>query len=116
MFRSCFVALFVLAIAPGCGDATDAPSCANGVLDPGETGVDCGGACGLCPGEVCSADSVCASSLCSGGQCAVATCSDGRQNGTETGVDCGGSCGACGTVQPDTFHGVTTVGPDTTSS
>ncbi len=34
-----------------------------------------------------------------GGGEAVATCTDGIQNGTETGVDCGGSCNACPPVK-----------------
>src|SRR5689334_1199644 len=51
-------------------------SCGNGVQDPFELGVDCGGFCKTaCP--------------------EAPRCDDGIQNGTETGVDCGGSCGAC---------------------
>ncbi len=46
--------------------------CDDGVMDYGESGVDCGGRCGPCPG-----------------------CSDGWQNGGEEGVDCGGPCRPC---------------------
>jgi len=54
---------------PPAADAT----CADGIQNQGETGVDCGGP--NC--QACVAD---------------ATCTDGIQNGDETGVDCGGSC------------------------
>lgn len=46
--------------------------CTNGVRDPEEDGVDCGGPCLPCD-----------------------SCSDGIQNQGETGVDCGGPCGIC---------------------
>jgi hypothetical protein len=46
--------------------------CTNGLQDPGEDGVDCGGPCAPCP------------------------CSDGIQNQGETLIDCGGpNCPAC---------------------
>lgn len=61
-------------------------SCADGIQNQGETGMDCGG-------PNCQ-------------PCAVApTCTDGMQNGDETGIDCGGSCpepcagGMTGTVE-----------------
>ncbi len=47
--------------------------CNNGLLDPGEDDIDCGGDCEPCP----------------------ASCTDGIRNGDETGVDCGGSCDPC---------------------
>jgi hypothetical protein len=51
-----------------------APSCTDGFVNQGETGVDCGGPCGAC----------------------AAMCGDGIQNSDEDGVDCGGSfCGGC---------------------
>lgn len=57
--------------------------CDNGVQDPWEEGVDCGGP--FCP--PCISD---------------ATCNDGIQNGYETGVDCGGPfCEPC-----ETYNGV----------
>ncbi|MCC6213628.1 MAG: hypothetical protein IT376_02080 [Polyangiaceae bacterium] len=46
--------------------------CENGVLDPGEEGVDCGGDCDPC-----------------------ASCTDGVPNGDETATDCGGPCPKC---------------------
>ena len=51
-----------------------APSCSDGIQNGLETGVDCGGSCGICP-----------------------TCFDGQQNQGETGIDCGGPCPSCGT-------------------
>ena len=50
----------------------DADSCLNGRIDPGEQGIDCGGACPACE-----------------------TCSDGIRNQDEAQVDCGGVCPAC---------------------
>lgn len=85
----------------GCPEAAEAPACANNRIDIGETGVDCGGSCGLCPGEACNGDAICASLNCSDGQCAVATCNDGIRNGLESGIDCGGPCSAC-MPAPDT--------------
>jgi hypothetical protein len=49
--------------------------CSNGVVDCGEEGIDCGGACPITCGE---------------------SCSDNIQNQGETGIDCGGPCPACG--------------------
>jgi len=69
--------------------------CSNGVIDGGETDVDCGGSCSqhCALGKVCSAGTDCASNLCAAGKCVAApTCTDGMKNGTETDVDCGGSC------------------------
>ena len=49
-------------------------TCNDGIMNQGETGIDCGGPnCQPCT-------------------TAVVTCSDGIQNGDETGVDFGGSC------------------------
>ena len=48
------------------------PTCSDGILNQGETGIDCGGPCIACP-----------------------SCTDSIQNQNETGVDCGGVCDAC---------------------
>lgn len=48
------------------------PTCSDGILNQGETGIDCGGPCPSCP-----------------------TCSDGIQNQGEYGIDCGGPCPSC---------------------
>lgn len=70
--------------------------CANGVEDPGEEDVDCGGSCGACAGKPCTKPSDCASHVCASQSCQAPSCSDGLQNGTESDVDCGGaSCGKC---------------------
>lgn len=79
----------------GDGGTTVVPSCLNGKLDPGETGIDCGGSCGACNGDPCTKPSDCASHVCTGLSCQAASCSDGLQNGTESDVDCGGSCPKC---------------------
>ncbi len=63
----------------GCGDGTTDPeTCSDGILNNGETEVDCGGPnCDPCGG---------------GGE----TCSDGILNNGETEVDCGGpNCAPC---------------------
>jgi len=73
--------------------------CANGVHDPLETGVDCGGQCpAACDaGSNCILDADCQSGFCNDTQeCEVTSCTDGVQNGRETGLDCGGpSCPTC---------------------
>ncbi|MFO0748099.1 MAG: hypothetical protein U1F43_20945 [Myxococcota bacterium] len=69
--------------------------CLNGVQDPTETGVDCGGTCGACAGEACTTAVTCASHVCDGTSCAAPTCTDTIRNGSETGIDCGGPCPAC---------------------
>jgi|GEM_PF-2937145 len=73
-----FAATFVVS----CGKKDDdedtpptvTPTCADGIMNQSETGIDCGGPCAACP-----------------------SCSDGIQNQGETGIDCGGPCSACGT-------------------
>jgi len=60
--------------------AEEVATCADGIQNQGETGVDCGGPnCQPCTE-------------------ATATCEDGIQNGDETGVDIGGSCAEIITV------------------
>jgi len=74
-----------------------ASKCENGVKDPGETDVDCGGT--MCPGcgltKACQSGADCASHFCNAVSlgCVASQCLDGAKNGTETDVDCGGSCG-----------------------
>lgn len=81
------------------------PACSNGMVDVGETDVDCGGpVCEDCAdGSSCSVGTDCVSKVCPAGFCEAPTCSDGEQNGTETGEDCGGPCPAC----PPTCNGYT---------
>lgn len=70
--------------------------CNNGILDPTETDIDCGGMiCGACTdGSDCSVAPDCESSICDANTCI--SCLDGVQNGDELAVDCGGpTCGAC---------------------
>ena len=61
-------------------------SCGDGLKNGDETGVDCGGACPLCPGT-CNVDADCPGGYCWEGLCV--RCNDGIQNGDEQGVDCG---------------------------
>ncbi len=71
-------------------------ACGNGVQDPGETGVDCGGVCGSCPNAACTKPSDCASHVCVAQTCAAPSCTDGLQNGNESDTDCGGNaCSKC---------------------
>jgi hypothetical protein len=89
-------------------DGICGPCDRDNVQDQGETDVDCGNsACGPCgPGKRCMIPSNCSTHVCNAtgpfpqpcaGQtcCAIATCTDGVQNGDETGIDCGGSCKGC---------------------
>ncbi|MCB9616961.1 MAG: hypothetical protein H6721_24935 [Sandaracinus sp.] len=74
--------------------------CGNGIADPAETDVDCGGElCGPCDdGLVCVADTDCESGICDLGTCV--SCDDAIENGGETDLDCGGDdCAPCGDTQ-----------------
>lgn len=75
----------------GTGAAPD--GCHNEQLDPGETGIDCGGGtCDPCePGSPCGVDVDCTSG-CNAllGICEPLTCSDQEPNASETDEDCGG--------------------------
>ena len=58
----------------------------------------CGGAdCPLClEGEPCTDNDDCYTNYCLNGICAIASCTDGIQNGLETDIDCGGPhCDSC---------------------
>ena len=86
----------------GSKDASADPSdtvdqCSNGILDSGESDMDCGGACSPCAlGKSCGSNTDCASSLCGVGYvCQDAACGNGAQDPGETGVDCGGPCPSC---------------------
>jgi cysteine-rich repeat protein len=92
-----------------CSNTCITATCTDGVLNHGETGVDCGGPCAACapPPPVCGNGVVEAGEQCDDGNavntdsctnaCITATCTDGAQNHGETGVDCGGPCAACTT-------------------
>ncbi len=93
ILTSTFIALSLLFI--GCSDDDTAPiievteTCNDGILNNGETEVDCGGPnCSACPVE-------------------VATCSDGILNGDEIEVDFGGSCAGEITVVGEITENVT---------
>lgn len=75
-----------------------ADPCTDGQRSPGECGIDCGGACGLCAeGVVCGDKTQCASGQSSGFQCVGSTCDNRRADADETDLDCGGatSCDRC---------------------
>jgi hypothetical protein len=70
------------------------PTCSNGVLDPGETAIDCGGNCPPCDdGLKCAVAQDCKSKVCNSSTktCDKASCSDFVTNGNETDIDCGGT-------------------------
>lgn len=69
-------------------------TCRDGILNGGETDVDCGGTCGPCDdGKVCTDENDCQGGRCEANICT--SCEDGALNGDETALDCGGSCGGC---------------------
>ncbi len=80
-------------------DTCEPAACDNGVQETRETDVDCGGVdCPDCPpGSTCNVNGDCDSHVCDPATkiCAVATCTDGEQNGDETDEDCGGPCPGC---------------------
>jgi hypothetical protein len=79
----------------GDGDG-DGDPCSNGNMDPGETGLDCGGTCGPCEdGEGCLEADDCVSLVCLDEICQVPSCDDEVHNGDELLLDCGGSCKFC---------------------
>ena len=79
-------------------EANPEPSCDNGLLDDGETDVDCGGPCPTpcMDDEGCSMPGDCDSGVCEDGICIPASCEDGVHNAAETDKDCGGpDCDPC---------------------
>ncbi len=83
----------------GTGQCNQGASCSNGVKDPTETDIDCGGSCSACPsGKSCSTNTDCQSIYCNPNNiCSTPSCTDGWVNGNEAGIDCGGNCPACQT-------------------
>ena len=84
-------------------DVCKAPTATDGVMNGGETGVDCGGATiagsddapPCANGLACGTGTDCQSAVCQQDKCVLGSCTDGVKNGDETDKDCGGSCGAC---------------------
>lgn len=75
---------------------TGVDPCADEMLSPGESDVDCGGTCPPCgPTKLCSGDPDCASKLCHPqGFCSQPECFNGVYDaGIEWYIDCGGDCG-----------------------
>lgn len=69
-------------------------SCADGLQDGAESGIDCCRVCRSCAADdkspdCCNANDALCSQSCT---TTCGTCSDSAQNGDEEGVDCGGSC------------------------
>lgn len=88
--------------ADECGQDT----CADGLENNGETGVDCGGPCPACRPNPSCEDGIRnqdETGVDCGGKCRpcqpVETCEDGTRNQDETGVDCGGACEACAVAE-----------------
>ena len=73
------------------------PSCTDGVLNNGETSIDCGGPnCTPCPSCFDGIQNQGETGIDCGGPCVPCSCTDGIQNNGETGIDCGGpSCNPC---------------------
>ena len=68
-------------------------SCTDGIQNPDENGIDCGGkcmACQTCDDEIQNQGE--AGVDCGGPCTACPNCDDDIQNQGETGVDCGGPC------------------------
>jgi hypothetical protein len=85
--------------------------CLNGIIDEGETWIDCGGECGTCP--------ICANGIldeefgetgidCGPIGCAECSelCDNGVLDGEETDIDCGGACEACPTCSDGEMNGL----------
>ena len=79
--------------------------CFNGIQDPGEEGIDCGGPCppcGTCTDGIQNChDGLCEEGIDCGGPCPpCGNCSDGIKNchngSCEEDIDCGGPCPPCG--------------------
>jgi hypothetical protein len=82
------------------GECRVCPPCANGKKDQDEIGIDCGGICGGC--ELLCGDNLLNGlesevdcDTVTGGCVACPTCDDGIFNGDEAGIDCGGLASGC---------------------
>lgn len=70
--------------------------CRDRTRSPGESDIDCGGACPRCADRAgCFGPEDCQSNACDNGVCRGATCSDGVLDGLESDIDCGGTCPLC---------------------
>ncbi|HOI19254.1 MAG TPA: hypothetical protein PLX15_05335 [Candidatus Woesearchaeota archaeon] len=75
-------------------------TCFDGIQNQGETGIDCGGPCPVCPTCFDGIRNQGETGIDCGGPCApCASCFDGIQNQGETGIDCGGPCPPCGVLE-----------------
>lgn len=61
--------------AAGCGEEAGS-SCADGVRNGAEAGVDCGPGCAACQGDSCSGDTACETGHCADGVCCESACDD----------------------------------------
>jgi hypothetical protein len=81
-----------------CGGDDCAPcaTCVDGIHNGTEDDIDCGGSCAPCPTCVDGIQNGDEDDIDCGGSCTPCpTCADGIQNGDETGIDCGGTCATC---------------------
>lgn len=92
------VALLLLLFLGSCNRKS---TCSDGILNQGESKIDCGGPCSPCATCSDGLQNQDETSVDCGGKCSVCeTCSDGIQNQSESGVDCGGPCKACELIFP----------------
>jgi plastocyanin len=96
-----------------CPAGTCVPNCDDGVLNHGESAIDCGEVCpdALCAdSSACGSDDDCESGYCNPSSlCSTPSCTDGIENGTETAIDCGGTtngvlCPVCPTACTDNWE------------
>ena len=91
--RSWDLGFFSYWLDPGFTGATEigtycpGPNCNNGIQDPLETDIDCGGNCPPCGWYEGGSGNV-----------GWSTCFNGIQDEDESGIDCGGNCRPCGSV------------------
>ncbi|MEO8185465.1 MAG: hypothetical protein ABI895_42190 [Deltaproteobacteria bacterium] len=82
------------------GGSCVAATCSDGIVNQGESDVDCAGECAArcAEGDDCRSSTDCTTGLfCppTTQRCAPPSCQDGLPNGSETGLDCGGTCAGC---------------------
>ena len=71
-------------------------TCGDLIVNQGETGIDCGGPCEVCPTCDDGIKNQGETKVDCGGPClACPSCNDGILNQNETSIDCGGVCGPC---------------------
>ena len=98
-FQSIFMFVFLICLI-GCdgSDMIELPSilCENGVIDDGETSIDCGGPCGACALEdTCIIDDDCQSGRCLDEICSCADGFEGRNGECVNSDECSNGQAEC---------------------